>query len=189
MENRGRRGGGGTKRAGFRQGTGRNSGRRVGNLAVHAACKLHLLRIRIVLWGQGEKSIMNNIKIIGAGAGTGKTFRLSQEVSDAVLKRGVQPENIIIMTFTRKAASELLSRVGQTLIKNGAPREANLLRQALIGTINGVCGSLLERLRSMPGLQCGRGSLLRTKRKCSFPRQCPKQSHLSSQWRWRNWIE
>ena len=95
---------------------------------------------------------MNNIKIIGAGAGTGKTFRLSQEVSDAVLKRGVQPENIIIMTFTRKAASELLSRVGQTLIKNGAPREANLLRQALIGTINGVCGSLLERFAFHAGL-------------------------------------
>ena len=71
--------------------------------------------------GQGERSIMNNIKIIGAGAGTGKTFRLSQEVSDAVLKRGVRPANIIITTFTRKAASELLSRVGQMLIKNPRP--------------------------------------------------------------------
>jgi ATP-dependent helicase/nuclease subunit A len=95
---------------------------------------------------------MTNIKIIGAGAGTGKTFRLSQEVSDAVLKRGVRPANIVITTFTRKAASELLSRVGQMLIKNGAPRQANLLRQALIGTINGVCGSLLERFAFHAGL-------------------------------------
>ena len=113
---------------------------------------------------------MNNIKIIGAGAGTGKTFRLSQEVSDAVLKRGVRPANIIITTFTRKAASELLSRVGQMLIKNDAPREANLLRQALIGTVNGVCGSLLERFAFHAGLAVRQRVITEEEEKLFFSR-------------------
>ena len=113
---------------------------------------------------------MSKIKIIGAGAGTGKTFRLSKEVSDAVLKRGVRPANIVITTFTRKAASELLSRVGQTLIKNNAPREANLLRQALIGTVNGVCGSLLERFAFNAGLAVRQRVITEEEEKMFFSR-------------------
>ena len=46
-----------------------------------------------------------NIKIISAGAGSGKTYRLSSEMVD-FLKSGVRPGGIIATTFTQKAAAE-----------------------------------------------------------------------------------
>jgi DNA helicase-2/ATP-dependent DNA helicase PcrA len=47
--------------------------------------------------------------IVVAGAGTGKTRTLTSRVA-ALLERGVPPERILLLTFTRRAAEEMLSR-------------------------------------------------------------------------------
>ena len=47
---------------------------------------------------------------VEAGAGTGKTYSLVQRIT-ALLKAGVQIDQIIAITFTRAAASELRSRI------------------------------------------------------------------------------
>jgi DNA helicase-2/ATP-dependent DNA helicase PcrA len=47
--------------------------------------------------------------IIVAGAGTGKTRTLTSRVA-SLLERGVAPERILLLTFTRRAAEEMLSR-------------------------------------------------------------------------------
>jgi len=88
---------------------------------------------------------MGKIRIIGAGAGSGKTHRLSEEVYRAVSQGKARPGGIILTTFTRKAASELMSRVSQKLIEEGKTTEAHQLRHSLIGTVNSVCGRILER--------------------------------------------
>jgi ATP-dependent exoDNAse (exonuclease V) beta subunit len=98
---------------------------------------------------------MKRIHIVEAGAGSGKTYRLAEEVFKAIARPGkdrVRPNGFILTTFTRKAASELLSRVSQRLIAEGKNDEAHLIRQSLIGTINSVCGSLLERFAFEAGL-------------------------------------
>ena len=48
--------------------------------------------------------------LIVAGAGTGKTRTLVHRVS-ALIGRGVRAERILLLTFTRRAAEEMLSRV------------------------------------------------------------------------------
>jgi DNA helicase-2/ATP-dependent DNA helicase PcrA len=49
--------------------------------------------------------------LILAGAGTGKTTALSARVAWLV-ERGTAPERILLLTFTRRAAREMLQRVG-----------------------------------------------------------------------------
>ena len=47
--------------------------------------------------------------LIVAGAGTGKTMTLAARVA-ALLERGVRPERLLLLTFSRRAAREMLSR-------------------------------------------------------------------------------
>ncbi len=47
--------------------------------------------------------------IIVAGAGTGKTRTLTSRVA-ALLERGAAPERLLLLTFTRRAAEEMLNR-------------------------------------------------------------------------------
>src|SRR4051812_7201692 len=49
--------------------------------------------------------------VVVAGAGSGKTETMAARVSWLVANRIVQPEEILGLTFTRKAASELNERV------------------------------------------------------------------------------
>ena len=86
----------------------------------------------------------DNITIVSAGAGSGKTYRLAEEVLKAVQNNSARPEAILLTTFTRKAAAELEERVRLRLLENKAWEQAQRLRQAWIGTIDSVCLRLIQ---------------------------------------------
>jgi ATP-dependent helicase/nuclease subunit A len=92
-----------------------------------------------------------DITIITAGAGSGKTYRIVTNITEAILG-GVDPARIIATTFTRKAATELSSRIRERLIEKGRVEDARRIESALIGTVNSVCGSLLSRFSYRVGL-------------------------------------
>lgn len=86
---------------------------------------------------------MGPISVVSAGAGTGKTWRLSTEYVNAA-QAGASPARIIATTFTIKAAAELVERVRARLIQEGFPEAAQSALAGLVGTVNSVCGRLVS---------------------------------------------
>jgi DNA helicase II / ATP-dependent DNA helicase PcrA len=53
--------------------------------------------------------------LVVAGAGTGKTRVITERIKDLIEKRNVKPQEILALTFTEKAASEMLERIGEIM--------------------------------------------------------------------------
>jgi ATP-dependent exoDNAse (exonuclease V) beta subunit len=95
---------------------------------------------------------LNNLKLISAGAGSGKTYRLTQEMSELLTSGQARPGGIIATTFTKRAAAELRERVRVKLLREGMSKEANELKNALIGTVHGLGVKLLRRFAFEAGV-------------------------------------
>ena len=84
---------------------------------------------------------------ISAGAGSGKTFTLTQRIAAALADpaSGVDDiDQICAITFTRKAAAELKGRVRSTLRAQGRLDQAMKVDGAWISTIHGMCSRILR---------------------------------------------
>lgn len=81
--------------------------------------------------------------LIIAGAGTGKTRTLTYRVAD-LLQRGVPAERILLLTFTRRAAQEMLARVERLV---GAKS-----RQVHGGTFHATGHRLLRKFGASAGV-------------------------------------
>ena len=98
-------------------------------------------------------------RIVVAGAGTGKTFRLVRECVDA-LRSGVEIDEMLIVTFTRAAAAELRERIAKGIElalaeESGSAhltRQLALLDRAQISTLHSFCLELVSRHFSELGL-------------------------------------
>src|SRR3954454_13944922 len=53
--------------------------------------------------------------LVLAGPGTGKTTTLVEAVVDRVEHRGLRPDEVLVLTFSRKAAGELRDRITSRL--------------------------------------------------------------------------
>lgn len=95
---------------------------------------------------------MSSIHIITASAGSGKTYRLTELLGEKISSKQVRPEAVMATTFTRKAAAELKERVRQRLISRQLVNEANRLSAARMGTINAICGRLVNDFTFEKGL-------------------------------------
>jgi superfamily I DNA/RNA helicase/RecB family exonuclease len=49
--------------------------------------------------------------LVLAGPGTGKTATIVETVADRIANRGIDPERVLVLTFSRKAAEELRERI------------------------------------------------------------------------------
>ena len=85
--------------------------------------------------------------LIVAGAGSGKTKTLACRVA-RLLSSGVRPERILLLTFSRRAAREMLTRAGQMSDTDGA-------RRVWGGTFHAVANRLLRQHGAAVGLRPG----------------------------------
>ena len=77
--------------------------------------------------------------LILAGAGSGKTKTLTHRIAH-LLSQGINPENILAVTFTNKAAEEMRIRVNKLLIENCKLKIENLF----IGTFHSFGAKILR---------------------------------------------
>ena len=89
---------------------------------------------------------------LSAGAGTGKTAVLVERFVRAVCDDGVDVSSILVITYTRKAAGELRTRIRRELRARGRSDLARELDGAWIGTIHGFCARLLRAYPFEAGL-------------------------------------
>ena len=90
--------------------------------------------------------------LVIAGAGSGKTKTLAARVARLVLA-GVDPQRILLLTFSRRAARDMQRRVGVTLhraLRFGSIQPAPRLPWA--GTFHGVGARLLREYAAQIGL-------------------------------------
>ena len=81
---------------------------------------------------------------VSAGAGTGKTSVLVERYVRAVCERGLDVDSILVITYTRKAAGELRSRIRSAFVERDRLDLARELDGAWISTIHGFCNRLLR---------------------------------------------
>jgi len=80
--------------------------------------------------------LQNESALILAGAGSGKTKVLTSRISWLIHNQIISPNGLIAVTFTNKAANEMLSRISKQLGMNP--------RGMWVGTFHGLCNRFLR---------------------------------------------
>ena len=97
--------------------------------------------------------------LIIAGPGTGKTYTLVKRISYLVFEKEVEPSSIMVVTFTEKAAKELLTRISDEFLKADEDCSINI-NEMYIGTFHSVCLRLLkehsEKISGNQSLLCAK---------------------------------
>ena len=86
---------------------------------------------------------INGPSMIIAGPGSGKTRCLIARTI-YMIKNGIKPENILLFTFTRKAANEIIERLEAEL--------GNLSKNITVGTYHSIANKILRKYSSYSNL-------------------------------------
>ena len=79
--------------------------------------------------------------LIMAGPGTGKTYTLVKRAIYLISEKKIKPENLLIATFTEKAAKEIITRITNELDKLKIYININ---DTYIGTFHSICLRILK---------------------------------------------
>lgn len=89
---------------------------------------------------RGEKTIYIS------GPGTGKTYQIENDVFSLLIDKKIPPQNILVTTFTNKAADELMVRLRNRLHKEKTVKNPDFVSQQLtVCTIHHFCYQLVSQ--------------------------------------------
>jgi len=94
---------------------------------------------------QQEKAVLHNNgpAVVLAGAGSGKTKVLTTRAAFLIIEKQLQPDNILLMTFTNKAAQEMSDRV----------KKLTGFHLPYSGTFHRICAAILRQNGKFIGLK------------------------------------
>ena len=95
---------------------------------------------------------MKNTTFVSAGAGSGKTYRLTQDIARLIDEGKCKAEEIILTTYTEAAAKELREKVRSTLYSKGHYEAAMNIDNAAIGTIHSIAYQFVSRYWYLLGI-------------------------------------
>jgi len=131
---------------------------------------------------------INGPVLVIAGAGSGKTRIIVHRVA-FMLENGIDPGDILLLTFTRKAAAEMLGRVQQLLKDNSAQKVfggtfhsfSNYILRKYSNLINIPANfTIIDEEDSADTIDLIRSELKIEKREKAFPRKNRIQEIISS---------
>lgn len=106
-------------------------------------------KIRLNVDQQKAVDFYTGAAMVIAGAGSGKTRVITSRIQKLIEQHGTFPGRILALTFTNKAAKEMLERISHGL----ASSEFGVLGKPLIGTFHSYCFLLLKKYSKEFGLE------------------------------------
>ena len=96
---------------------------------------------------EAQRSIVGHVDgplLVVAGPGSGKTYSIVLRALNLFLLRRAAPGEVILCTYTEKAAFEMRDRMAASARKVGYKGD---LSELTVSTIHGLCSRLLQRYR------------------------------------------
>ena len=93
--------------------------------------------------------------LILAGAGSGKTRVLTYKVAYLISEKKIPAENVLVLTFTNRAADEMMTRIRKLLQETNLQTGIVASNQPVMGTFHSFCARLLRREGKVLGLPPG----------------------------------
>jgi superfamily I DNA/RNA helicase/RecB family exonuclease len=109
-------------------------------------------------WEPAAQRVLNGaegfVRVLG-GPGTGKTTLLTEVAADRILRGGVDPEQLLIITANRRAATEVRAAVAQRITEHDETDDAlRTVREPLVRTVHSYAFSVLRlhaQAKNVPG--------------------------------------
>jgi ATP-dependent exoDNAse (exonuclease V) beta subunit len=85
--------------------------------------------------------MVDGFYVVDAGPGTGKTFTVVRRYVNILKKPDVQTKDILLLTFTKNAATEMEERIREELAETETGKDTNLIQA---GTFDSFCYSIVK---------------------------------------------
>ncbi|MDW8051461.1 MAG: UvrD-helicase domain-containing protein [Armatimonadota bacterium] len=105
------------------------------------------VQTQLMRWTPEQRAAIEHgdgLLAVVAGAGSGKTGVLTERFVYLVAERGVAPESILTITFTRTATAEMKTRIIRKLEQRGLREARTRIESAYIHTVHALCRRLLQ---------------------------------------------
>jgi len=88
---------------------------------------------------------MKNTTYINAGAGSGKTYTLTNKLAEKLSAGGILPSQVILTTFTELAAAEFREKARVQILAKGKSEIAAQMDSAAMGTVHSVALRFIKK--------------------------------------------
>ena len=112
----------------------------------------------MVKWTKSQSAAINQRGediLVAASAGSGKTTVMIERIATMILNGAVSVTDILVLTFTKMASSEMKERLRRKLEEKKAVQQLQLLPSAVIGTFHSYCAHLVRTHATVVGVDVG----------------------------------